>query len=203
MLTFIMRLKPVLLLPRTCFGEMAPPFARGFEGRPSAAKTLRGAAGAARVVLSSSGVGGSWFTAGAMFCCAFGCALTCSSFTRADISPDALEVWLSTLFFLGAEMGGRGPPLPPRGPVPSSARLLNFFTVGAGRAFLFTNGAASTVAGLSGSFFSISPWERRESLRARSLADFDWWRPMTDCACDLRSDFTGGGGGGEGRSLTP
>jgi hypothetical protein len=55
-LTFI-RLKPVLLLPRTCNGEGGP-LARGFEGRPRAVKTFRGGAGAAAMFFSSSGVGG-------------------------------------------------------------------------------------------------------------------------------------------------
>lgn len=197
-----MRLKPVLLLPRTCFGEMAPPFARGFEGRPSAAKVLRGGTGA--TALSSSGVGGNWFTAGAMCRCSFACDPTSSSFTRADNTSDELDAWLSTLFFRGAEVGGNGPPFPPRGPVPSSAKLLNFFTAGTGRAFRFTDGAASTVAGLSGCLCSSSPCERSESLRASSLCDFDCWRPMADCVFDLRSDFAGGGGGGgEGNSLPP
>jgi hypothetical protein len=43
---------------------MGPPLARGFEGRPNAVNTFRGGAGAAIVILSSSGVGGSWLSTG-------------------------------------------------------------------------------------------------------------------------------------------
>jgi len=153
------RLKPVLLLPRTCFGDTAPPLARGLEGRPIAA--FRGGAGA----LSSSGVGGNWFIAGALRCCCTAGALTSSSWLFTGASA-------STFFFLGADVGGRGPPFPPRGPAPSCASPTNFFAVGSGSAFLFTDDTASTVAGRSIEDL-FSPGDNSESLLARSDWDLD------------------------------
>jgi hypothetical protein len=159
------RLKPVLLLPRVCLGEMGPPLVRGFDGRPNPVNTFRGGAGAAVVNLSSSGVGGSLLTAGASYRWLLAGRLTSSSLTCMASSRSMPTASLSTLFFLGAEVGGKGPPLPPRGPVPSCAKPMNFFAAGAGSAFLLTTGTASTVSGLS---FLVSPWEMSESLRARS-----------------------------------
>jgi hypothetical protein len=103
MLTF-RRLKPVLLLPLTCLGDMAPPLARGFEGRPSVFRGGTGAAGS-----SFSGVGGGELNAES---------------GRAP-SP-GLAMTLSTLALRGADVGGKDPPVRPRGPVPNSAKLLNF-----------------------------------------------------------------------------
>ena len=146
MVLTLRRLKPVLLFPRTCFGEIGPPLARGFEGSPKPGNTLRGGAGAGAENLSSSGVGGIWFTAGPPYCFV-ACILGSASFSIGFASSTPA----STLLLRGAEVGGKGPPFPPRGPAPNCANPTNFFAAGArtGSAFLFTTGTASTVAGLS------------------------------------------------------
>jgi hypothetical protein len=61
---------------------------------------------------------------------AFSCA------TKAGVIVATLSL---LLFFDAGGMRGNGPFLPPRGPTPKSARLLNFF-VTSGTAFRFTTG---------------------------------------------------------------
>lgn len=193
------RLKPVLLFPRTCLGEIGPPFARGFEGSPKPGNTFRGGAGAGAENLSSSGVGGIWFTVG------FSCCLTSRTLSSTSFSDTfASSTPASTLFFRGADVGGKGPPFPPRGPAPNCAKPTNFFAAGAGSAFLFTTGAASTVAGLSATSGLLSSCERSESFLASSDCDFDCFRVGVGFwMFDRLADFSGGGGGGDGTSFGP
>lgn len=75
--------------------------------------------------------------------------------------------------FRGADVRGITPPFPPRGPCPSSARLLNFFKAGSGRAFRLMTGATSTGAGEASIEGFDSSWDRSESFRASSLALLD------------------------------
>jgi hypothetical protein len=52
----------------------------------------------------------------------------------------ASDRWLSTLISLGTDVGGIGAPFLPRGPLPNSARLLNFFRPWSGTALRLTTG---------------------------------------------------------------
>ena len=111
-------LKPVLLLPLTCFGEMGPPLARGLDGSPMPMNALRGGAGAGNVPnFSSSGVGGSRLIVTGSFFFSIGFSIDSS---RDTLFGDPTEFASPVLFFLGADVGN-GPAFPPRGPAPRSA----------------------------------------------------------------------------------
>jgi hypothetical protein len=132
---------------------------------------------------SSSGVGGN-------------CACMSSGSSGWTLAGSVMLVCLSTLAFLGAEMGSPGAPFLPRGPLPSSARLLNFFRPWSANALRFTAGGAA-----ASSFFPS--WDSKESLRASSFSAFDNLFPISSCLkLARRSDLAGGGGGGSSFSFT-
>lgn len=89
-----------------------------------------------------------------------------------------------TLCFLGADVGAAGAPFLPRGPFPSSARLLKLFELACGTSLRFTSDACLDL-----------PEDKSESLRARSLACFDNLLPISSLLAFLSSAFGGGGGG--------
>lgn len=74
---------------------------------------------------------------------------------------------------------GIGPPLPPRGPLPSSAKDVNL-----GNGFLFTGSMKS----------SLPSCECNESFLGDRILEPSL--PMTD-GCWRRADFSGGGGGSD------
>lgn len=165
-------LKPVLLFPRMCSGE-AGALPRGLDGRP--VKTFFGGARGLASSFSSSGVGGS---SARML---RGCSLAWGSLgvdmfrllsTLAFLGV-AFDRSLSTLASLCADVRDVGAPFLPRGPLPSSARLLNFF-IASGTALRLTTGGEISVA---------SPWDRRES-RFSDSRGFDILLPMSACLSD-------------------
>lgn len=86
---------------------------------------------------------------------------------------------LSTFSLLGADVGAVGTAFLPRGPFPSSARLLKALTA-SGTAFRFTTGDDASLD---------LACDKSESFR--SLACFETLPPISS----LRSDLGGGGGG--------
>lgn len=145
-------LKPVLLLPRVWRGDIGA-LGRGFDGRPTPTRALRGGDG---TDLSSGGVGGNWLLATSLL-------TGVSLFATFELGMTPV-CWSSPIF-PGIDVGA-GAGLLARGPLFSSNKLTNLLTPAPGTAFRLNEPCSNDLSSL---------WEWQESFRSSSL--FEGWCP--------------------------